>query len=187
MKRQQFDFRCGRRRGALLSQYCGQRRMLCARPDRARRADSARARGRHQGSRALSMKNADGIWIGIRSTCGGGSQRKSDRLSFCGNRYGSASIDVMAGKFDVAVAALTVTAAARRCCRFLRAILHHRPWHRDRFRRTCQLVAGVRALTSLNFIQSVLALIGLALLVGLMVWLFERRTTKNSAEESPKA
>ncbi len=33
----------------------------------------------------------------------------------------------------------------------------------------------MRTLTSFNFLQSVLALIGLALVVGLVVWLFERR------------
>ena len=85
---------------------------------------------------------------------------------------------VAAGKFDVAVAALTVTAAREEMLDF------SAPFYTTGL--GIAIASGglanwapvLRALTSLNFIQSVLALIGLALLVGLIVWLFERRTNE---------
>jgi ABC-type amino acid transport substrate-binding protein len=81
-----------------------------------------------------------------------------------------------AGKVDIAVAALTVTAGREEMLDFTSAFYGTGlgiavP--------TTTGVAGwapvVRALTSFGFIRAVLALIGLALLVGLLVWLLERR------------
>lgn len=88
-----------------------------------------------------------------------------------------ALIDAVAkGKVDIAVAALTVTAGREEVLDFTSA-----------FYGTglgivvpaSGLVASwapvMRALTSFSFLQAVVALIGLALLVGLVVWLLERR------------
>jgi ABC-type amino acid transport substrate-binding protein len=81
-----------------------------------------------------------------------------------------------AGKVDIAVAALTVTAAREEMLDFTSA------FYGTGLGIAVPATSGVaswapvvRALTSFGFLQAVLALIGLALLVGLIVWLLERR------------
>lgn len=79
------------------------------------------------------------------------------------------------GRIDVAVSALTVTAARERLVDFVPS------FYATGF--GIAVPAGgettwapvVRAITSFGFLQSILALIGLALAVGIVVWFFERR------------
>lgn len=125
----------------------------------------------------FAMKNADGVWTGISIDLW---RRIADenkwRYRFAEEQGVQDVIDgIAAGRFDVGVAALTVTASRERVVDFTAA-----------FYSTglgIAVMAGgppswtpvINALTSFGFAQAVLALIGLALLVGLIVWLLERR------------
>ena len=79
------------------------------------------------------------------------------------------------GRFDIAVAALTVTAARARLIDFTQ------PFYVTGL--GIAVPAGgepswqpiLHTLTSFGFAQAIMALVGLALVVGFLVWLFERR------------
>lgn len=126
----------------------------------------------------FSMKSPDGEWTGISIDLW---RRIAEKH---GIKYRFQDLDTVpalidataAGKADIAVAALTVTAGREEMLDFTSAFYGTGlgiavP--------TTTGVAGwapvVRALTSFGFLRAVLALIGLALLVGLLVWLLERR------------
>ncbi|HWV55113.1 transporter substrate-binding domain-containing protein [Pseudorhodoplanes sp.] len=80
-----------------------------------------------------------------------------------------------AGKVDIAVAALTVTAAREEALDFTSAFYGTGLGIAVPTDGAASWAPVVRALTSFGFLRAVLALIGLALLVGLLVWLIERR------------
>jgi ABC-type amino acid transport substrate-binding protein len=82
---------------------------------------------------------------------------------------------VAAGKVDIAVAALTVTAGREDILDFSSAFYGTGLGIAVPAGGPASWAPVVRALTSFGFLQSVLALIGLALAVGLLVWLLERR------------
>ncbi len=125
----------------------------------------------------FAMKAADGSWQGISIDLW---RRIADengwRYRFAEEQTVQDLIDgVAGGKLDVAVAALTVTAERERILDFTSAfystglgiaVLEGGPpsWR-----------PVINALTSFGFAQAVLALIALALAVGLIVWFFERR------------
>jgi polar amino acid transport system substrate-binding protein len=126
----------------------------------------------------FAMKAPDGDWSGISIDLW---RRIAEKQNF---KYRFEDLDTVpalidataAGKVDIAVAALTVTAGREEMLDFTSAFYGTGlgiavP--------TTTGVAGwapvVRALTSFGFLRAVLALIGLALLVGLLVWLLERR------------
>jgi ABC-type amino acid transport substrate-binding protein len=79
------------------------------------------------------------------------------------------------GRFDVAVAAITITAARERALDFTSAFYSTGLGIAVTDGGTPSWVPVINALTSFGFAQAVLALIGLALAVGLLVWLLERR------------
>jgi polar amino acid transport system substrate-binding protein len=125
----------------------------------------------------FSMKSSDGHWSGI-SIDLWRRIAEQNKLSF---RFVEEETvpglieGVATGKFDMAVAALTVTGPRESVLDFTSpffgtglgiaiAANHDPSW-----------TPIVRTLTSFGFIQAVFALIGLALLVGLIVWLLERR------------
>lgn len=80
-----------------------------------------------------------------------------------------------AGKVDIAVAALTVTSGREEMLDFTSAFYGTGLGIAVPAGGAASWGPVVRALTSFGFLQSVLALVGLALLVGLLVWLLERR------------
>jgi polar amino acid transport system substrate-binding protein len=125
----------------------------------------------------FAMKGADGAWQGISIDLW---RRIADdkkwRYRFVEVQTVPELIDgVAAGKFDVAAAALTVTPARERVLDFTTSFFSTGLG--------IAIAAGgppswrpvVTALTSFGFAQAILALIGLALAVGLIVWFFERR------------
>jgi ABC-type amino acid transport substrate-binding protein len=79
------------------------------------------------------------------------------------------------GRFDVAVAAITITAERERALDFTSAFYSTGLGIAVTDGGPPSWVPVVKALTSFGFAQAVLALIGLALAVGLLVWLLERR------------
>jgi polar amino acid transport system substrate-binding protein len=125
----------------------------------------------------FAMKTSDGNWTGISIDLW---RHIAEPLQL---RYRFAEADdvqalidgVAAGKFDVAVAALTVTAARERVVDFTE------PFYVTGL--GIAVPAGgeaswapiIHTLTSFGFAQAIAALIGLALLFGLVLWLVERR------------
>ena len=128
----------------------------------------------------FAMKGPDGNWIGISIDLWRKiADEKKIRYRFVETETVPELIaGVVEGKFDVAVAALTVTAAREEILEF------SAPFYTTGL--GIAIASGGlanwapvwRALTSFNFLQSVFALIGLALLVGLVVWFFERRSNE---------
>jgi ABC-type amino acid transport substrate-binding protein len=82
---------------------------------------------------------------------------------------------VAAGKFDIGVAALTVTADRENLVDFTTPFYATGLGIAVRSGGLLSWTPVLRALTSFGFLQAVLALFGLALAVGVIVWLFERR------------
>ena len=125
----------------------------------------------------FAMKAADGTWQGISVDLW---RHVADQLHlhyrFVEAPDVQSLIDgVAAGKFDVAVAALTVTAGRERILDFTQ------PFYATGL--GIAVPAGgeaswlpiIRTMTSFGFAQAILALIGFALAAGFLVWFFERR------------
>ncbi len=125
----------------------------------------------------FAMKAADGTWHGISIDLW---RRVADELHL---RYRFVEVPdvqglidgVAVGKFNVAVAAITVTAGRARILDFTQ------PFYATGLGIAIP-VGGeaswrpiIRTLTSFGFAQAIIALVGLALAVGFLVWLFERR------------
>jgi polar amino acid transport system substrate-binding protein len=125
----------------------------------------------------FAMKDADGNWSGISIDLW---RRIADELHL---RYRIAEearvqglIDGVAnGKFDIAVAALTVTAARERVVDFTEPFYATGLGIAVRAGDEASWLPVIRTMTSFGFAQAVLALVGLALVTGLVVWLIERR------------
>jgi ABC-type amino acid transport substrate-binding protein len=125
----------------------------------------------------FAMKGPDGNWQGISIELWG---RVADQLHL---RYRFAEVatvqDLIAatsrGEVDAAVAAITVTAPRARTSDFTQ------PYYQSGLGVAVSggVVANwlpiVRTFVSLRFLQAILALLAIALTVGALVWLFERR------------
>ncbi|HWE75257.1 MAG TPA: transporter substrate-binding domain-containing protein [Stellaceae bacterium] len=125
----------------------------------------------------FAMKDTDGNWSGISIDLW---RRIADELHL---RYRFAEepqvqglIDgIASGKFDIAVAALTVTAARERVVDFTEPFYATGLGIAVRRGGEASWLPVIRAMTSFGFAQAVIALVGLALTTGLVVWLIERR------------
>ena len=156
---------------------------IFAGPCRAQMPDSADAPSQRElvvGTKEaapFAMKAADGTWQGISIDLW---RRVADELHlhyrFAEEPNVQGLIDgVAAGKFDMAVAALTVTAGRARMLDFTQ------PFYATGL--GIAVPAGgevgwlpiIHTMTSFGFAQAIMALVGLALAVGFFVWLFERR------------
>jgi polar amino acid transport system substrate-binding protein len=82
---------------------------------------------------------------------------------------------VRAGNFDVAVAAITVTSAREQQVDFSTPYFHTGTGVAVQSDRIASWMPVVRSITSYSFMQALGALLGLALLTGVLMWLFERR------------
>lgn len=125
----------------------------------------------------FAMKKADGAWEGISIELWRRiADEKQWRYRFVEVQTVPELIDgVAASKFDVAVAALTVTAPRERMLDFTAAFFSTGLGIAIAANGPPSWRPVVTALTSFGFAQAILALVGLALAVGLLVWLFERR------------
>jgi polar amino acid transport system substrate-binding protein len=125
----------------------------------------------------FSMKALDGTWQGISIELWRRVARENDiRYRFAEESNVQDLLDgVAAGKYDIVVAAMTPTAARERVVDF------SQPFYASGLGIAVSVtgLAGwlpvVHAMTSFGFVQAVMALIGLALVAGLLIWLFERR------------
>ena len=125
----------------------------------------------------FAMKAADGTWQGISIDLW---RRVADQLHlryrFVEEPDVQGLIDgVAAGKFDVAVAALTVTAGREQILDFTQPFYATGLGIAVPVGGEASWLPIIRTMTSFGFAQAILALIGLALAVGFLVWLFERR------------
>lgn len=84
-----------------------------------------------------------------------------------------------AGKFDIAVAAITVTGARERMVDFTQSYYAAGLGIAVPVTGMVSWRPIVRAMTSFGFIQAILGLVGLALVAGLLVWFFERRQNEH--------
>jgi polar amino acid transport system substrate-binding protein len=125
----------------------------------------------------FSMKAPDGTWQGISIELWRRLARENDlRYRFAEESNVQDLLDGAAsGKYDVVVAAMTPTAARERTVDFTQ------PFYASGLGIAVP-VAGmsgwrpvVHAMTSFDFLQAVMALVGLALVAGFLIWLFERR------------
>lgn len=125
----------------------------------------------------FAMKNADGSWGGISIDLWRHvADEQHLRYRFTEEPTVQALIDgVTNGRFDIAVAALTVTAARAQTLDFTQ------PFYVTGL--GIAVPAGgepswlpiIHTLTSFGFAQAIKALVGLALAVGFLIWIFERR------------
>ena len=125
----------------------------------------------------FAMKSSDGNWSGISIDLWRHiAEQNKWQFRFAEEETVQDLIDgVAGGKFDVAVAALTVTAPRENMLDFTSSFFGTGLGIAVSSGRDPSWAPVVRTLTSFGFIQAVLALVGLALAVGLIVWLFERR------------
>ncbi|HXQ84038.1 MAG TPA: transporter substrate-binding domain-containing protein [Xanthobacteraceae bacterium] len=124
----------------------------------------------------FAMKAADGSWQGISIDLW---RHVADELHlhyrFAEEPNVQGLIDgVAAGKFDVAAAALTVTAGRVRILDFTQPFYATGLGIAVPVGGEASWLPIIRTLTSFGFAQAILALVGLALAVGFLVWFFER-------------
>jgi polar amino acid transport system substrate-binding protein len=125
----------------------------------------------------FSMKAPDGTWQGISIELWRRVALENDiRYRFAEEGNVHDLLDgVVTGKYDIIVAAMTPTAAREQAVDF------SQPFYATGLGIAVSVagVAGwlpvVRAMTSFGFVQAVMALIGLALGAGILIWLFERK------------
>jgi ABC-type amino acid transport substrate-binding protein len=123
------------------------------------------------------MKAADGSWQGISIDLW---RRVAEGMGLRYRVVEHATVQDLldataAGKVDVAVAALTVTAARERVVDFSHSFYDTGLGVAVPMTGAASWTPVLRSMTSFNFINAVLALIGIALAVGVLIWVFERR------------
>lgn len=125
----------------------------------------------------FAIKSSDGQWSGISIDLWRRiAEEKNLRYRFVEEETVQGLVDgIVAKKFDVVVAALTVTAAREDKMDFTAPFYATGLGIAVAASGVASWTPVLRALTSFSFFQAVLALIGLALVVGLVVWFFERR------------
>jgi polar amino acid transport system substrate-binding protein len=159
--------------------------LILAQPSQARAQDAPGAADPSQPELVIgtkeappfAMKAADGSWSGISIDLW---RRVADdlhlRYRFAEEPNVQGLIDgVSGGKYDAAVAALTVTAARERVVDFTEPFYSTGLGIAVPAGGEASWIPIIRTMTSFGFAQAVAALIGLAVVFGLMVWLFERR------------
>jgi ABC-type amino acid transport substrate-binding protein len=128
----------------------------------------------------FAMKQPDGSWHGISIDLW---RRIADRLHLRYRFSEQPTVEALVqgtanGSLDAAIAALTVTAARERVVDFTH------PFYTTGLGVAVSLsesrwMSIFRALSSFGFFQAVLALLGIALCVGFVIWLLERRRTEH--------
>lgn len=85
---------------------------------------------------------------------------------------------VRAGNFDAAVAAITVTSGREQQVDFTMPYFHTATGVAVETDRIASWMPVVRSILSYSFLQAIAALLGLALLAGVLIWLFERHNNE---------
>jgi ABC-type amino acid transport substrate-binding protein len=129
----------------------------------------------------FAMKNREGAWEGISIDLW---QHVAERLHLRYRIEERGSVQdladaVASGQVDVAVAALTVTAARRTVMDFTQPFFETGLGVAVPSNGITAWLPVLRTFVSLRFLQAVLTLLGIALLVGALIWLFERRENEH--------
>jgi ABC-type amino acid transport substrate-binding protein len=125
----------------------------------------------------FTMKDANNEWAGLSVELW---QRIARELQLQFRFVDAGSVQELleqtsAGKFDIAIGALTVTAEREQKLDFTQSFYVTGLGIAVPVVSSISWVPIVRALTSFGFLQAVLGLLGLALLAGFLMWLFEHR------------
>jgi ABC-type amino acid transport substrate-binding protein len=128
----------------------------------------------------FAMKDEKGNWSGISI------ELWQHVASSLGLRYRLVETDsvgtlldrLQSGELDVAVAAITVTPAREQQVDFATPYFHTGTGVAVQSDRIASWMPVFRSITSYSFMQAIGALLGLALLVGVLIWLFERRNNE---------
>jgi polar amino acid transport system substrate-binding protein len=125
----------------------------------------------------FSMKAPDGTWQGISIELWRRVARENDiRYRFAEESNVQGLLDgVAAGRYDIVVAAMTPTAAREQAVDFTQPFYASGLGIAVSAAGLTGWLPVVRAMTSFGFVQAVLALMGLALVAGILIWLFERK------------
>jgi ABC-type amino acid transport substrate-binding protein len=123
------------------------------------------------------IKTPDGAWRGISIDLW---SRIAEQLHVRYRVSEQATVDALiegtrAGSFDAAVAALTVTAARQRVVDFTQPFYTTGLGIAISTREENRWLPIVRTFLSFGFLQAVLVLVGIAMAVGFLIWMFERR------------
>ncbi len=129
----------------------------------------------------FAMKAEDGAWEGISIDLW---RRVADQLHlrYRIEQHGSVQdlLDaVTSGKIDIAVGALTVTADRRKVMDFTQPFFSTGLGVAVPRGGLSAWLPLVRTFLSLRFLQVLLALLAIALLVGMLIWIFERRENEH--------
>jgi polar amino acid transport system substrate-binding protein len=136
----------------------------------------------------FAMKTPDGAWIGISIDLW---RRIADQLHlhyrFAEEPTVQMLIDgIAAGKFDIAVAAISVTPGRERVVDFTEPFYATGLGIAVPAGGEASWVPIIRTMTSFGFVQAILALIGLAVGTGLVIWFVERRHNEHFAGDIRK-
>lgn len=129
----------------------------------------------------FAIKDADGTWTGISIDLW---QRIAEKNGYAYRLVEEPTVEALidgaaAGTFDAAVAALTITGPRAEIIDF------SQPFYRTGLGIAVSLTGAsrwmviVNTIVSFGFLQAVGALVGLALLVGVLIWFFERRRNEH--------
>ncbi len=129
----------------------------------------------------FSMKGQDGAWEGISIDLW---RHIAERLHLHYRIEDRGSVQdlvdaVASGQVDVAVAALTVTADRRKVMDFTQPFFETGLGVAVPRSGIIAWLPVLRTFLSLRFFQAVLALLSIALLVGMLIWIFERRENEH--------
>ena len=128
----------------------------------------------------FAMKDASGHWSGISIELW---QHLADRLKwnyrFVEAETMPALIDgVGSGKFDAAIAAISITAEREQVLDFTASYFYAGTGVAVQADRISNWLPVIRSIASWSFLQAALTLLGLAVGAGILIWLFERKVNE---------
>ncbi|MCC8954233.1 transporter substrate-binding domain-containing protein [Bradyrhizobium sp. Pear77] len=128
----------------------------------------------------FAIKNGEGEWSGISIELW---RKLADQLKLRYRFVEAPSVTallegVQAGKFDVAVAAITVTPAREKQVDFTLPYFQTGTGVAVQTDHVANWMPVIRSIVSYGFVQAALALLGLAILAGLLIWMFEHNANE---------
>ncbi|MGY3534687.1 substrate-binding periplasmic protein [Bradyrhizobium sp. USDA 4452] len=128
----------------------------------------------------FAIKNDNGEWSGISIELW---RKLADQLKLRYRFVEASSVTALldglqAGKFDVAVAAITVTPAREKQVDFTLPYFQTGTGVAVQTDHVANWMPVIRSIASFGFVQAALALLGLAILAGLLIWMFEHNSNE---------
>ncbi len=128
----------------------------------------------------FAMKDKEGNWTGISIDLWRhlATQLKLQYRFVEAQSVGALIDGLHAGNYDGAIAAITVTPAREQEVDFTTPYFHTGTGVAVQNDRMASWMPVVRSVASYSFLQAIAGLLGLALLAGVLIWLFERRNNE---------